>query len=279
VQGEVFDLSDPAAPQSLNQAFLAGKKHLLKVWLGKLEAGAIAAPQPIQLHTLPDQPSWELEVYFWEPNHAPAVQIQPLTVYRKQDPQNPLNICEFTFTPRADIPTFQGRLAVVYKQNILQMLFLEGKVVADAAAGANDAIQFKWAEIKGVRSPEQLEEFDLVFYNESDPLQGAGLMFFGGEAGLKQVNGLEAGIQDMISMLKEAGQPALQCHAGADWQRKPGPAGVAQCHPPAARLRQAGCLPPGIDLRVHPAQPRRQPVSECAAGHLDRDVRHLQRAG
>src|SRR4030065_2680267 len=95
------------------------------------------------------------------------------------------------------------------------MLFLEGKVLADpASASEGDRIRFQWAEVKGLRSPDQLQEFDLVFYNEVDPTLGAGLMFFGGQAGLKQVSGLEQGIQDMITALKEAGPPGDEAPRG-----------------------------------------------------------------
>jgi hypothetical protein len=219
VQGAVYDNSNPAAPERLQHAFLAGKEHLLKVWIGELQAGYIAAPRPIDLSELPDLPSWDLEVYFWEPNHAPAVQIGKLTVYRKQLPDTPVSTCEFTFTPRANRPDFKGRLAVVYQKNVLQMLFLEGRVSADpGSAGEGEMIRFQWAEVKGLRSPEQLQEFDLVFYNEADPVQGAGLMFFGGQAGLKRVNGLDQGIRDMISALQEAGAPgaaSLKAHTEA----------------------------------------------------------------
>ena len=219
VQAAVYDNSNPAAQDRLQRAFLAGKEHLLKVWIGKLQAGYIAAPQPIDLSELPDLPSWDLQVYFWEPNHAPAMQIGHLTVYQKQLPDLPVSTCEFTFTPRADLLNFQGRLAVVYQKNVLQMLFLEGQVLADPnSATDGDQIRFQWAEVKGLRSPEQLQEFDLVFYNETDPVQGAGLIFFGGQAGLKRVNGLDQGIQDMISALKEAGAPgavSLKAHTEA----------------------------------------------------------------
>ena len=208
VQGNVYDNSDKQMPQRLDRAFLAGKEHLLKVWIGELQADTIVAPLPVDLGALPDLPSWDLQVYFWEPNHAPAVQIGKLTVYQEQLPDLPVSTCEFTFTPRSDLPNFQGRLAVVYQKNVLQMLFLEGKVVADAAsASESDHIRFQWAEVKGLRSPDQLQKFDLVFYNENDPVQGAGLMFFGGQAGLKQISGQEEGIREMINALKEAGAP------------------------------------------------------------------------
>jgi hypothetical protein len=208
VQAEVYDHSDPQSPARLERAFLAGKEHLLNVWVAELQAGAIAAPRPVDLSQLPDLPSWDLQVYFWEPNHAPQVQLGKLTLYREPLPGQPTDTCDFTFTPRPGLTDFQGRLALVYQQNVLQMLFLEGKVLADPAeAGANDQIRFRWAEVKGLGHPEALPDFDLVFYNEADPLQGAGLMFFGAKAGLKQVSGLEGGIRDLITTLKEAGTP------------------------------------------------------------------------
>ncbi len=208
VQAQVFDNSDPAAPQKLERAFLAGRAHLLNVWIGELLAGAIAAPGPIDLSELPDLPNWELQVYFWEPNHAPAIQVDQLTVYRDQLPGVPLSTCAFAFTPRPDLPDFQGRLAVVYKRNVLQMLFLEARVLANPdSASEDDQIRFQWAEVKGLSAPEQLDEFDLVFYNESDPVQGDGLVFFGGQVGLKSVSGLGQGIRDMITVLREAGAP------------------------------------------------------------------------
>jgi hypothetical protein len=208
VQAEVFDNTDQENPQKLEQVFLAGKEQLLKVWIGELQAGAIAAPAPVDLGLLPDLPSWDLEVYFWEPKHAPGVQVGKLTVYQEPLPDLPVSTCEFTFTPRADLPNFQGRLAVVYKKNVLQMLFLEGKVLADpAAAGENDQIRLQWAEVKGLSNADQLQPFDLVFYNEADATLGDGLMFFGGQAGLKQVSGLQQGIKDIIANLREAGAP------------------------------------------------------------------------
>ena len=208
VQAGVYDNSNKDNPERLERAFLEGKEHLLKVWIGELQKGFIAAPGPVDLGLLPDLPSWDLQIYFWEPNHAPEVQIGKLTVYQEPLPDLPVNTCEFTFTPRADLPNFQARLAVVYQKNVLQMLFLEGKVLAEAAsADESDSIRFEWAEVKGLRRPDQLQEFDLVFYNEANPIQGAGLMFFGGQAGLKQVSGLELGIQEMIVALKNAGAP------------------------------------------------------------------------
>jgi hypothetical protein len=208
VQCEVSDNTDPQHPGKLERSFLAGREHLLTVWVAELQAGAIAAPGPVDLSHLPDLPSWDLQVYFWEPNHAPDVQVGKLTLYREPPPGQPVDTCAFTFTPHAGLPAFQGRLALVYQQNVLQMLYLEGKVVADPAeTGPDDQIRFQWADVKGLGNPDQLQAFDLVFYNEADPLQGAGLMFFGGQAGLKQVSGLEAGIRDLITTLKEAGMP------------------------------------------------------------------------
>jgi hypothetical protein len=208
VQGEVYDNSDSQALQRLERAFLAGKPHLLKVWIGELQTGAIAAPGPIDLGALPDLPGWDMQVYFWEPNHAPEMQIGNLTIHQEQLPDLPISTCEFTFTPRPELPNFQGRLAVVYQKNVLQMLFLEGKVLADpATAGEQDRIRFEWAQVKGLGNPDQLSDFDLTFYNEVDPVAGTGLAFFGGQAGLKQVSGLDQGIKDLIAALKEAGAP------------------------------------------------------------------------
>lgn len=208
LQAEVFDNSHPDAPKKLSQAFLADREQLLNVWIGKLKTGAIVAPEPIDFTLLPDLPSWELEVYFWEPYHAPEVQLGHLTLYKNPQPGEPDPLCQFTFIPRPDRAQFQGRLAVVYENNVLQMLFLEGKVVSDLdQATGEDKIQLKWAEIKGLANPDLLQKFDLVFYNESDRDLGAGLTFFGGKAGLKRASGLDQGISDLTLSLKQLASP------------------------------------------------------------------------
>ena len=133
-----------------------------------------------------------------------------LTIYKEPLPNLPIKTCDFAFTPRADQPNFQGRLAVVYQNNVLQMLFLEGKVLSDPAlADKNDQIHFQLAEVKGLGNLNHLQKFDLALYNETDSVQGAGLMFFGGQAGYRQPYGLKQGILDIITNLKDAGDPAL----------------------------------------------------------------------
>jgi len=210
LQAEVFENSNPQTPQKLTKAFLAGCEHLLNVWIGELREGVIVAPGSFDFSLLPDLPSWDLQVYFWEPHHAPEVQVGKLTLFKDPQPGKPDPICQFTFRPQDDPEDFKGRLAVVYKNNVLQMLFLEGKVLSDIdQALDDDEIRLQWAEVKGLKDPDLLQKFDLVLFNESDSSLGAGVTFFGGKTGLKRASGLDEGIEDMTLTLKELGSPGF----------------------------------------------------------------------
>jgi hypothetical protein len=208
LQAKAYDNSDPQIPKKLTKVFLADCEHLLKVWIGEIREGAIVAPEPIKLDKLPDAISWDLQIYFWEPHHAPEVQVGNLTLYKEPQPGEPDPTCQFTFLTRKDRGDFQGRLAVVYKNNVLQMLFLEGKVLSDLNQALDeDKIRLQWVEVKGLNNLDFLQKFDMVMFNESASGVGSGLTFFGGKAGLSRACGLEHFIKDMTKSLTELCSP------------------------------------------------------------------------
>jgi len=73
---------------------------------------------------LPLKESNILQVFFSEPSHFPDIQSANIELSRS----GPSTECQFFFKVNKDIPVFEGRIIVAYKNRILQTALLKGEV-------------------------------------------------------------------------------------------------------------------------------------------------------
>ncbi len=142
LQAQVFEtweepVTGERKERRLELALRARAEHRLTVWIGPDTGEQIRAPDAFPEELLPpDQETYELQIVFWEEEHASTPQIGTIFLPREGRNSTP---CDFHFRALADVPVFEGRLVIMHANRILQTMLLVARVLPDPAEAPPDA--------------------------------------------------------------------------------------------------------------------------------------------
>ncbi len=201
IQAQVFEARQEDM-RTLNSAFVKGTEYGVKVRIGPSDRSWLEAGKEFPDHLLPPKEKNILQVFFSEPNHAPEVQNAPIELTQS----GPSTECRFFFRVNKNIPVFDGRIIVAYKNRILQTALLKGEVVeSQTEAVKRKSIRL---EVEAVVRPATAglsgrQEFDLAFLvNHGSDNKPRLTKLADDRASIKDIEGIQGSIRNIQEKLE-----------------------------------------------------------------------------
>jgi hypothetical protein len=204
IQGQVFEVLSKDKIVRLKNALHANALHNIVVRIGPADQDWLT---PVEGQAFPeDKLVWKdgfssLQVIFSEPNHAPIPQVGKIMLPR----EGASTACQFSFTPRADVPQFRGRVIVSHENRVIQTALLEGNVVSDPNQVPDMKLKFG---IESVIQPNlgdlsSREPFDLSFVANHATDNSRGLTTIATEqAFFNRLTKVEVAVKEITSLLE-----------------------------------------------------------------------------
>jgi hypothetical protein len=175
VQVRVLDVSEPARPQREKRALLSQRPYAFDV--------CIARPDPEWMHAPERFPDEEIDfsrgpvklgMVFTEPNLSPKPQVGELVL----PAAGASTVCRFVVHVPPAIDRFRARIAIVYRNRVLQTILVSGLVIArEEGLSGDEAIQVdvESVTIPGFANLERRRHFDaaLVLNHTGDGVPSA----------------------------------------------------------------------------------------------------------
>lgn len=187
---------------TLNSAFVKGTDYGVKVHIGPSDLKWLMADIVFPDHLLPSRKKNKLQVFFSEPNHVPEVQYATIDLMQS----GPSTECRFFFRVKKNIPVFEGRIIIAYKNRILQTALLKGEVV-DVLTGREKSIRL---EVEAVVRPASVDlsgrqEFDLAFLvNHGGDNKPRLTKLADDRASIRDIEGIQGSIRNIQDKLENA---------------------------------------------------------------------------
>jgi len=204
IQSQVFEVLSNGKKIRQTNAFRGNALHSLAVRVGPANQEWLTPKVEV---TFPeDKLVWEkdysgLQVVFSEPNHAPTPQIGKVILPR----EGSSTTCQFSFTPKQEIPYFKGRVIVLQGNRVLQTALLEGQVVSSPEQFPELRLSFG---IESIIHPDlshlsSRKGFDVAFMANHTVDDSPGLTTItGDQAYFNRLTNIEAAVKDITKLLE-----------------------------------------------------------------------------
>jgi hypothetical protein len=191
-------------PRLVDSAFIEGEQYSVIVRIGPPDQSWLMLKKEFPEHLLPLKEKHDLQVFFSEPNHVPEVQTATIELSRRGTSTE----CQFFFSVKKQIPLFEGRIIVAYKNRILQTALLKGDVVETfAQAGKGKYIRL---EAEAVVTPTLTDisgrqKFDLaLLVNHGSDNKPRLTKLAEDRASIRDIEGIQASIRNIQERLENA---------------------------------------------------------------------------
>ncbi len=200
----------------VDSAFVAGVQYTARVRIGPADQSWLTPEIEFPKHLLPARESHILQVFFCGSNHLPEVQTATIELPR----HGPSTECQFFFSVKKEVPLFEARIIVTYKNRILQTALLRAKVGESfAEVGMRQSVSL---EVEAVVRPttaglSRRQEFDLAFLvNHGSDNRPRLTKLTNDRAAIRDIEG----IQDSIRNIQERLESTARAIADADIENK-----------------------------------------------------------
>lgn len=203
IQARVFD-NQQKEPQPVLSAFIEGEKYSVNVRIGPSDQSWLALENVFPQHELPPMDKHTMQVFFSEPNHFSQVQAATIELPMS----GPSTECQFFFSVKKQIPLFEGRIIVAFKNRILQTALLKGDVAKNSTqAGTRNSIRL---EVEAVVRPDiadlsSRQKFDLaLLVNHGSDNKPRLTKLAEDRASIRDIEGIQTSIRNIQERLENA---------------------------------------------------------------------------
>ncbi len=203
IQAQVFDTQQDGL-RRVDGAFVAGVQYTTRVRIGPADQSWLTPKKEFPDHLLPPEESYMLQVFFSEPSHVPEVQTSTIELRQR----GPSTECNFIFSVKKEIPVFEGRIIIAYKNRILQTALLKGEVVESfARTGMSQSVRL---EVEAVIRPTVAglsgrPKFDLaLLINHGSDNRNRLTKLADDHAAVRDIEGIQVSIRNIQERLESA---------------------------------------------------------------------------
>ncbi len=203
IQAQVFDIRQGKL-RRVDSAFVDGVQYTARVRIGPADQSWLTLKKEFPMHLLPVMESHMLQVFFCESNHLPEVQTATIELPRR----GPSTECQFFFSVKKEVPLFEARIIVAYKNRILQTALLKAEVVEIFEhAGMGHPVSL---EVEAVVRPitaglSRRQEFDLAFLvNHGSDSHHRLTKLANERASIRDIEGIQVSIRNIQDRLESA---------------------------------------------------------------------------